>query len=237
MLPPKPDVPARIDDLGDASRNPYAPPGSHAAAPVEGATVAPYRRVATISVVLGAGFGVFLGVAQTLQFGAGLSRFGGMTYVPRVVVLTTVRALGAGAAMLVTCVSATIALHQSGRRASGVAMVRDARVLWLTAGGAATFAMVCAFTTLAGALTAVSVFGASMRSFLGEGLSTLTRRDVEHGAVLAAINTCIVTVFVPVASRWLTSERRSLILKLVLAYATVQATAFAEQWVLASLET
>ena len=76
-----------------------------------------------------------------------------------------------------------------------------------------------------------------MRSFLGEGLSTLTRRDVEHGAVLAAINTCIVTVLVPVASRWLTSERRSLILKLVLAYATVQATAFAEQWVLASLET
>ncbi len=235
MLPSKPASPSPADD--GASRNPYAPPSSRGTAPAEGAATArPWARIAGISVGLGAGFGVFLGVAQTLQFGAGLSRFGGMEYVPRVVMLTTVRALGAGAAMLVTGVSAAIALHQLGRRAPGIAVARDLRALWLCAGNLATFAVVCVFTMLGGALTAAGAFGASGRAFLSEGLGTLTSRDLAHGAALATADALVVTALVPVASHWLTSERRGLVLKLLVAYAAAQAMSFAEQSFLGWLE-
>ena len=235
MLPSKPASPSPAVD--GASRNPYAPPSSRGVAPAEGAATArPWARIAGISVGLGAGFGVFLGVAQTLQFGGGLSRFGGMEYVPRVVMLTTVRALGAGAAMLVTGVSAAIALHQLGRRTPGVVVARDLRTLWLMAGNLATFASVCVFTMLGGALTTAGVFGASARFFLAEGLDTLTSRDLAHGVALAAVDALAVTALVPLGSRWLTSERRGLVLKLLLAYAAAQATAFAEQSFLAFLE-
>ncbi len=235
MLPSKPASPPPADD--GASRNPYAPPSSRGTAPAEGAATArPWARIAGISVGLGVGFGVFLGVAQTLQFGTGLSRFGGMEYVPRVMMLTTVRALGAGAAMLVTGVSAAIALHRVGRRTPGVVVARDLRALWLCAGNLATFAVVCMFTMLGGALTASAAFGASARAFLAEGLATLTSRDLAHGAALATADALVVTALVPVASRWLTAERRGLVLKLLVAYAAAQATAFAEQSFLAWLE-
>jgi ABC-type transporter Mla maintaining outer membrane lipid asymmetry permease subunit MlaE len=198
-------------------------------------TASPWARVAGISVGLGAGFGVFLGVAQTLQFGTGLSRFGGMEYVPRVIALTTVRALGAGAAMLVTGVSAAIVLHRLGRRRP-LAVERGPRALWLAVGSLATFTSVCVFTMLGGALTASAAFGASVRSFLAQGLTTLSSQDLAHGAALAAADALVVTALVPLGSRWLTSQRRGLVLKLLLAYAAAQATAFAEQSFLALLE-
>jgi hypothetical protein len=235
MLPSRPD---RSDDPGDSSRNPYAPPGSPAGAQqgVHGPRVAPYRRVAAISLVLGAGFGGFLGIAQTLQFGTGLGRFGGFEYVPRVVVLTTVRALGAGAAMLVTSVSATIVLHQLGRRAPGARVARDRGALWLVASTVATFVVVCGFSVLGGALTSEGMFATSVRSFLDEGLRTLTLRDVEHGAALATVDAIILAVLVPLAAPWLAAPRRGLILKLFVAYAAVQATAIVEQTLLALIE-
>jgi hypothetical protein len=198
--------------------------------------VAPYRRIAAISTMLGAGFGVFLGVAQTLQFGTGLTRFGGLEYVPRVIVLTTVRALGAGAAMLVTSVSTAIVLHQIGRTTPGVPVARDRRVLWLGAGAMATFVVVCAFAVLAAALTSAVAYGTGVTSFLREGWRTLTPRDLVHGAALAAIDAGIVAVLLPVASGWMTAPRRGLLMKLFVAYATVQATAIVEQTLLALLE-
>jgi hypothetical protein len=220
-----------------SSRNPYAPPGAAGVAPQGHAlAVAPYARVAAISLPLGAGFGAFLGIAQTLQFGTGLSRLGGMTYVPRVVALTTVRALGAGAAMLVSSVTATIALHQLGRRTPGTRVARDRRVLWLAAGTVATFVVVCASTMLAGGATSAVVFGESVRSFLDEGLHTLNWRDLEHGAALATIDAGIVAALVPLGASWMVIPKRGLILKLLAAYAACQATAFVEQTLLALLE-
>lgn len=238
MLPSKPASATSTDgNAGDASRNPYAPPSARGIAPEDGAVTArPWARIAGLSAALGAGFGVFLGAAQTVQFGAGLSRFGGMAYVPRVVVLTTVRALGAGAAMLVTGVSAVIVLHQLGRRSPGVVVARDPRALWLAAGTLATFASVCAFTMLGGAVTAAGAFGASARAYLGEGLGTLASRDLAHGAVLAAVDAFVVTALLPLASRWMTSARRGLVVKLLVVYAAAQATALAEQSFLALLE-
>jgi ABC-type transporter Mla maintaining outer membrane lipid asymmetry permease subunit MlaE len=200
-----------------------------------GTVIAPYRRVAAISTGLGAGFGVFLGVAQTLQFGTGLGRFGGLTYVPRVVVLTTVRALGAGAAMLVTSVSTAIVLHQIGRSTPDVTVARDRRTLWLGAGTAATFFVVCALATLSGALTSAGMFGTGVRAFLGEARRTLTLLDVVHGGALAAVDAVIVTVLLPLVSSWMTAPRRGLLVKLFVAYATVQATAIVEQTLLALL--
>jgi len=245
MLPSKPDLPHDRDDRADRAapaHNPYAPPSSRGAAPAAapGAEVAPYRRIAAIGVLLGAGFGVFLGVAQTLQFGTGLGRFGGLTYVPRVVVLTTVRALGAGAAMLVTAVSTAIVLHQLGRSTPGVSeavsVARDRRTLWLGAGTLLAFAVVCVLATLAGAVTSAGLYGTGVGAFLGEARRTLTGSDVAHGAALAAVDAAIVTVLLPIVSGWMTSRARGLVVKLLVAYATVQATAIVEQALLALLE-
>ncbi len=230
MLPSKPDL----------RENPYAPPsarGPEAGRTGEpGTTIAPYRRVAAISALLGAGFGVFLGAAQTLQFGAGLGRFGGLEYVPRVIVLTTVRALGAGAAMLVTSVSTAIVLHQIGRATPGVTVARDRRMLWLGAGTLATFFIVCALAGLAAALTSAVTFSTGVATFLAEGWRTLSMRDLAHGVALAAVDAVIVTVLLPLVSTWMTAPRRGLLVKLFVAYATVQATAVVEQTLLALLE-
>jgi hypothetical protein len=228
MLPSKPDL----------KGNPYAPPGTPGVVRTgePGTTVAPYRRVAAMSLLLGAGFGVFLGTAQTLQFGTGLTRFGGLTYVPRVVVLTTVRALGAGAAMLVTSVSTAIVLHQIGRVTPGVTVARDRRTLWLGAATVATFVVVCAFAALAAALTSAVAFSTGVTAFLGEGWRTLTLRDLVHGAALAAVDAVIVAVLLPLVSGWMTAPKRSLLMKLFVAYATVQATTIVEQTLLALLE-
>jgi hypothetical protein len=228
MLPSKPDL----------SDNPYAPPSTPGVAQTgePGTTVTPYRRVAAISALLGAGFGVFLGVAQTLQFGTGLGRFGGLEYVPRVIVLTTVRALGAGAAMLVTTVSTAIVLHQVGRATPGVKVARDRRVLWLGGATLATFLVVCAFTGLAASLTSAVAFSTRMSTFLVEGWSTLTLRDLAHGTALASVDAVIVAVLLPLVSAWMTAPKRSLLMKLFVAYATVQATAIVEQTLLALLE-
>jgi len=228
MLPSKPDP----------RDNPYAPPSTPGVAQTgaPGTTVAPYRRVAAISALLGAGFGVFLGVAQTLQFGTGLTRFGGLEYVPRVIVLTTVRALGAGASMLVTSVSAAIVLHQIGRSLPGVSVARDRRMLWLSAGAMATFVVVCAFTVLAAALTSAVAFSTGVAPFIAEGWRTLNARDLAHGAALAAIDAAIVTVLIPLVSGWTTAPKRSLLMKLFVAYATVQATSIVEQTLLTLLE-
>ena len=57
-----------------------------------------------------------------------------------------------------------------------------------------------------------------------------------HGAALAAVDAAIATALLPIVSGWMTSPTRGLVVKLLVAYATVQATAIVEQALLALLE-
>jgi hypothetical protein len=50
------------------------------------------------------------------------------------------------------------------------------------------------------------------------------------------VDAAIVTVLLPIVSGWMTSRARGLVVKLLVAYATVQATAIVEQALLALLE-
>jgi hypothetical protein len=79
------------------------------------------------------------------------------------------------------------------------------------------------------------MFGTGVRAFLGEARRTLTLLDVVHGGALAAVDAVIVTVLLPLVSSWMTAPRRGLLVKLFVAYATVQATAIVEQTLLALL--
>ncbi len=226
------------------SPNPYAPPGA-GSTPLDGGLAsaphppyAPYARVAAVSLGLGACLGTFLGVAQTVQYGSGLQHFDGMMYVPRIVGLSTVRALGSGAALLVTCVSAAIVLHRAGRRAApgSIALARDPRALWLGAGTLATFGVVCGLTMLAGAMTASSMFGASAGAFLAAGRAGLTWGDLARGLLLSLADGVLCVAVVPLVGGWLAAPRRSLVLKLFVAYAAVQATTVLEQTALSLLD-
>jgi ABC-type transporter Mla maintaining outer membrane lipid asymmetry permease subunit MlaE len=223
------------DARAGAADNPYAPPSSPLAGePRTG--VAPYTRMAAFSLVLAACLGGFLGVVQTVQFGWGLRRFGGLEYVPRLIGLSTVRALGSGAALLVVVVSAALVMHRAGRRARDpVVVARDWRALWLCAGTIAAFAVVCICTMLAAAATAAVFFGVRASTFFTQGVASILAVDVERGVVLAAVDGVLTTTLVPLAASFLAAPKRSLALKLFVAYVAVQATTIAEQAVLAAL--
>ena len=199
---------------------------------------APYARIASGSVLLGACLGAFLGIAQTVQYGWGLGRFGGYEYVPRVVAVSTVRALGSGAALLVTAVSAAIVLHRAGRRASPRATVvgrRDRTMAWIGAGTLGAFVLVCVLTGLAGAGTMAALFGVRATAFLASAWGSIMREDLGRGLGLTAVDAALAIALVPLASGWLAAPRRSLVLKLFVAYAAVQGVAIAEQTALALL--
>jgi len=233
MLPSMNEAP---DEARSApSGNPYAPP--HAAEGGHGeARSAPYARVAAFATVLGACLGGFLGIAQTIQYGWSLTRFGGLEYVPKVIVLSTSRALGPGAALLVTTVSASVVLHRAGVLArSRLRVTRDARTLWLGAGTMAAFVAVCICTTLAGAATAALVFEMRASAFLSHGLAILSRGDAVRGLVLSGLHGVLATALVPLAAGWLSAPQRRLVLKLFVAYVAVQGTTILEQTVLAQL--
>ncbi len=181
---------------------------------------------------MGAAFGVFLGVAQTVEFGWGLRRFGGMEYVPRVVALTTVRALGAGAAMLVTVVTAAVTLHRAGRARPGETVARDRRLAWLAAATLATFVVVASLAIAGGAVTSGAFFGLGPRAYVREGVDTLLMSDVAHGAALAAVDALVATGFIAWVGPWMHRSPRALVLKLLVAYLAVQATALGEQEVM-----
>lgn len=227
-------------DRADAKDNPYAPPATLEATPPDDAASAlvPYRRIAVLGQVVGALLGGFLGVMQTVQYGFGLSRFGGLAYVPRVVALSTVRALGSGAALLVMAVASAIVLHRAGRLlpALGIVIARDPRALWLAAGTAASFVVVCAVTLVASATTAAVLYSVRVSAFVAEGWDGVTRGDLGRGAALAAVDGALCTAIVPLAAGWLASPKRGLVLKVFVAYAAVQVTTVLEQTVLSLLD-
>ncbi len=90
--------------------NPYVPPN----APSETPPITAPR--ASGALLLAFALGVLGGGVLVAQFSFGLRRFGGLEYVPRVVVLAATRALAGGPAALAAGLVAVRALHRAGPR-------------------------------------------------------------------------------------------------------------------------
>jgi uncharacterized NAD(P)/FAD-binding protein YdhS len=70
---------------------------------------------------------------MTLQFSYGLRRFGGLEYVPRIIVLSAVRELGPQSALFVTCGAAVIVVHRASRDSGAPVNTSDSPMALSTA--------------------------------------------------------------------------------------------------------
>jgi hypothetical protein len=174
--------------------NPYTAP----AAPVEAQSGAPSgidARILRLAVGIGAAFGVCVGCVEAVQFGFGLQRFGGLEYVPRVVVLSMVRANGPAIALSAACYAALFVFHRS--RADVPAAARARTGLFVAGAVLLVSPLATVLGTIGSAFALAAVYGQSVAEFGASAKETLLWSDVRAGIVLTAAYAAAAGIFVP----------------------------------------
>lgn len=162
------------------------------------------------------GLSLLVGVISMTQYAAGLARFGGEEYAPRVLGLGAVRSLGpavSGSSASLALVLWAQILTPVGIRAQFPAVAR--RVLLAALPGyLASAALICG----AGALFGSWVFGVGLAQY-GALLEVLGPRDLLFGAVTSLLDLALVLLLAHRLLAPLKATRRSLPAQLALAFA------------------
>jgi hypothetical protein len=204
--------------MGNLDFDPYVPPAVSAEAPLapSGSTAEllgvkfAARSLATSGVV-----GAVVGVYEVLSFDAGLRRFGGLEYTPRVLFLAALRELGPVGATWVPLLAAAVVLDRAGRRAAGAAS-STGRPLWIPAATVlAALPLVVAAAILAGGAVWCWDAARTAREFVDrarqiEGVGF----DALEGVAKTVASALVVVMALPRAAPHLASPRWRLVAKL-----------------------
>jgi hypothetical protein len=212
------------ETVTSTSPNPYRPPA--ASAPAADRPPASVERcgphVLAWSMVLAAAYALVAGAARCAGFDFGLKRFGGLEYVPRVVSLMAIRALGPGVAAMASALTAVVVLDRAGRRGA-VATAIGPRVP-LFAGAATVLGYPVA--VCAAGLGALLVWcidsGDTARAFVATMIDAALWSDVAHGIGASVIGALAVSIGLRLVGARLLSRRWSLFPKLLVAWVALQ---------------
>jgi len=221
---------AREDErLCDPFAAPRAPIEAQSARPRS----PPDARMLRMALVLGAAFGLGVGCVESLQFGFALRRFGGLEYVPRVVVLSLLRVVGPFIALSATCCAAVFVFHRagadapiSGRSRTGILVAGT--VLFL-------FPLATLLGTLGSALVHLAVYAQSTSAFVGAVGETIRWSDVGAGAALTAAYAVGAGIGVPLLAPRMGRSRFHVVLKLAAVFVVLALVHLVEGIVRASL--
>lgn len=207
------DAPARHDA--------YVPPAAEVPAPPS-TPPAVYGRIARYALVVNPIASAVAGAASAIQFAYGLSRFGGVEYVPRVVVLTALREQGGAEAFAWTCFVGVILVHRASRSEVPRAPL-ERRGAWRIGAAIALLHPICVAALVAAGAVALRLFyGVPLATFAAELTGAIVPGDVVVGALKSLVDAAIAVLLLPVALRWVAASRRGLVPKLVLAWLAVQ---------------
>jgi phospholipid/cholesterol/gamma-HCH transport system permease protein len=173
-------------------------------------------RILRLALVIGAAFGIGIGCVEAIQFGFGLQRFGGLEYVPRVVVLSLVRADGPAIALSAVCYAALFVFHRSRADVPAAAAARARTGLFVAGGVLVVSPLATVLGTMASALTLAAVYGHGVAAFAASVRETLLWSDVVAGIVLTAAYAAAAGLFVPRLAPRLGRAKLHFALKLVI---------------------
>jgi ABC-type transporter Mla maintaining outer membrane lipid asymmetry permease subunit MlaE len=183
------------------------------------AALSPYGRVARYSVLVNAVASVVAGVAMTCEFAFGLQRFGGLEYVPRVILLSALRSLGLWAALDWTSLIAVIVVDRASRSAPRPLRL-DKRRAWLLG---VTVVALYPFDVACQLLSAMAVlkwgYEISFVAFISSARAALFWSDALYGAIQAGACGTLAMLVLPSLLQWVAGSPRSLWVKLPLTWA------------------
>jgi hypothetical protein len=199
--------------------NPYVAPAT-VHVPDAPATV-PYAKIAGYAMAVSAGYGFVVGAATAFQFWFGLRRFGGLEYVPRVIVLSALRELAPSSAFALTCLTAVTVVHRASRSTPSPAAL-DPRGAWLLGGAIALLYPIDVACVVFGALGfMLTVYGQPAAPFV-DSAQVVTWGDLASGATKTTAFALLAALALPRVLRFVAASRRGLVLKLFVAWLVVQ---------------
>jgi hypothetical protein len=218
-----------LERVTPALRNPYVAPATGTPT-ADGPPASVERcgpRVLVWSLVLATVYAFIAGAVGCASDDFGLQRFGGLEYVPQVVGLSAIRAVGPGVAAMLSTLTAVVVLHRAGRRGVEAPAI-DPR-LPRFAGAAALLASPVA--VCAHCLGALPVWcadsGETARRFMASMIDKVLWIDVACGIGATVVGALVVASCLRVVVPSLLSRRWSLFPKLLVAWVAVQVFGYA----------
>jgi phospholipid/cholesterol/gamma-HCH transport system permease protein len=200
--------------------NPYEGP----AAPVPAGAVAraPWRAVALYAPLVNVAGSLVAGAASSIQFAYGLTRFGGIDYVPRVIALSALREYAPSGAFGLTCFTAVTVVHRASRSAPGPLETDGWRILILGWSIVLLYPVNVACIVLGATGVGSWFYALPAASFVAWSRESAYASDVAAGAFKTAVYGVIAMLLLPRALSIVSASRRGLALKLVLSWLAMQ---------------
>lgn len=213
----------------NASPNPYVAPAAgppSAVQPPPGPVLRCGPRVLAWSLVFGAAYGVVAGVATNVQFTYGLSRFGAIEYIPRVIGLSAARGWGPWGAALVPALTTVVALHRAGKRSAGTPVLDRLFPLFVGAAVPVLYPIVVVTGCCASLLVWCADHGSTARWFVTALTDGVLAVDVVHGVMASAIEALVLAAGVRLAGALLLSRRWWLLAKVFVMWAVLDGATY-----------
>jgi hypothetical protein len=219
-------------DAGDTSlvmngRELFDPYVARAAPTQLGSSSVSYARMACYAVAISSSLSMALGGLSALKFASGLERFGGLEYVPRVLVLSAVRSLAPGIAFVLPCLTAVTLVHRARDRGENPVTVEGGRVFLVGGAIALLYPVNVACLLLGGLLVMRVTYAVHAVDFVAQGSQGLEWADAAFGAAETVAYALLGALLLPhllrrVAAAW----RRGLLVKLIAVWLAAQAAVF-----------
>jgi hypothetical protein len=162
-----------------------------------------------------------VGLVETFDCVSSLGRFG--QFVPRVVVLAALRELAVGMAVGLTWLTAVVVVHRASRNAQTTSAMDAQAALVL---GVTMVLVAYPLDVAAMCLAAIAiphwVYGGSLSNLLAFAGAAVVPSDMAVGLAKVVVSATIATLLFPRALRAVATSRRSLALKLLVAWLVAQ---------------
>jgi hypothetical protein len=211
--------------VSDPGQNPYARPAATPVAPPPGeptVSVAAYARVLRVAPAVAGIYAFWIGVVDSVRFGYGLRRFGGIEYVPRVIALSMTRSDGARASFVAACFTLVVVLHRASARNPAVS-VRERSPHRVGAAVAAGMLPATLLGLLGGAVGLTVFYSQPFGAIASAFRTVVVALDIVHGLLEAALQVVLAMLFAFWPLRRIGLWRRGLPLKLLVTYFVVLA--------------
>jgi hypothetical protein len=190
------------------------------------AAAAPWQAIARYAPLVSVAGSLLVGVVSAFQFAYGLTRFGGVDYVPRVIALSALRVEAGSAAFGLTCFTAVTVVHRASRKAPVEAAVDGWRIPFLGLLILVLYPVNVACIVLGAVGVASWFYELPAAKFVASAWQTAWPSDLAAGVIKTAVYSVIAMLLLPRALTVLSASRRGLALKLFLSWLALQAIGF-----------